>query len=79
MQQYKNIGGDSHVLAYEIGDDFVRVKFLDEAIYLYTDGSADSSNIEEMKKLAQNGEGLNDFINSAVRKKYAQKEHQRAH
>jgi len=79
MEQYKNIGGDSNVSAYEIGDDFIRVKFLDEAIYLYTYGSADSNNIEEMKKLAQNGEGLNDFINTAVRKKYAQREHQRVH
>lgn len=74
MEHYKNLGGDSGVSAYEFGDDFIRVQFSDGSVYLYTDVSTGSYNIEEMKRLAQIGEGLNAFINTTVRKEYAAKE-----
>lgn len=74
MERYRNLGGDSGVVAYEIGDDFIRVKFSDGSIYLYTDGSAGSHSIKEMKRLARIGQGLNAFINTTVRKNYARKE-----
>ncbi len=74
MEQYKNLGGDSHVAAYEIGPDFIRVQFLDGSIYLYTNASAGSDNIQQMKQLAQEGQGLNSFINRTVRKDYERKE-----
>ena len=74
MERYKNLGGDSGVVAYENGPDFIRVQFSDGAIYLYTYLSASSQNIEYMKQLARNGQGLNSFINTTVRKAYAQKE-----
>lgn len=59
---------------YEYGADFIRVEFSTRSIYLYTYGSASTSNIEHMKILAQNGNGLNAYINTVVRKKYARKE-----
>lgn len=74
MKAYKNIGGDSGVSAYEDGADFIRVKFKDGAIYVYTNASAGTQNIEQMKKLAANGDGLNSFINRNVKKKYARRE-----
>ena len=74
MERYKNLGGDSGVVAYEIGSDSIRVQFSDGAIYRYTYASAGSSNIEHMKQLARNGQGLNSFINTTVRKAYALKE-----
>ena len=74
MERYKNLGRDSGVAAYEVGDDFIRVQFLDGSIYLYTYASAGSHNIEQMKHLARNGQGLNAFINTTVRKAYARKE-----
>jgi len=74
MEAYKNLGGDSGVVAYEIGSDYIRVKFSDESIYLYTNGSAGSHNIREMQRLARQGQGLNAFINTTVRKNYAMKE-----
>ena len=73
METYKNLGGDSDVLFFEMGNDYIKVEFSDGAIYLYTYASADSHNIEEMKELATDGEGLNSFINKYVRKKYASK------
>lgn len=73
MQQYKNLGGDSGVLAYEIGSDYIKVEFKDGAVYFYSYASAGGQNIEEMKRLAIKGEGLNSFINTHVRKDYESK------
>ena len=74
MERYLNLGGDSGVVGYEIGPDFVRVQFSDGAIYLYNYASAGSQNIEYMKELAIRGQGLNSFINRVVRKAYARRE-----
>jgi len=74
MERYKNVGGDSGVTGYEIGSDYIRVQFSDGSVYLYTYASAGSNNIEQMKKLAIAGRGLNSFINRNVRKSYERKE-----
>ncbi|HEY9629439.1 MAG TPA: hypothetical protein V6C84_19230 [Coleofasciculaceae cyanobacterium] len=74
MERYRNIDGDSGVNAYEIGADFIRIQFSTGATYLYTYSSAGLANIEQMKILAQKGNGLNSFINTRVCKLYARKE-----
>ena len=73
MERYKNLGGDSGVVAYEIGSDYIKVQFHDGWIYLYNYQSAGSYNIEHMKELAIAGEGLNSFIGRVVKKGYASK------
>ena len=73
MQPYANLGGDSGIAAYEIGDGSITVQFKDGAIYLYTDQSAGSSNIAEMQRLAVAGRGLNSFIMRNVRNDYARR------
>lgn len=74
METYKDIDSDSGVIGYEIGPDFIRVQFSTGAVYRYTYASAGVNNIEHMKQLAKNGDGLNAFINTTVREAYAQKE-----
>jgi hypothetical protein len=74
MKQYMNLDGDSGVVGYETGADFIRVQFKDRSVYLYTYASAGNYNIERMKSLAEAGEGLNSFIMIHARKKYARKE-----
>ncbi len=74
MERYANLGGDSGVVGYEIGNDFIRVQFSGGSIYLYTYASAGADNIEQMKRLARNGQGLNTFISKNVHKRYARKE-----
>ncbi len=74
MERYKDINGDSGVIAYECGTDYIRVQFSTGAVYLYTNESAGSHNIEHMKALARSGDGLNAYININVRKMYARKE-----
>ncbi len=73
MEQYKDLGNNSGVSAYEIGADSITVKFNDGFCYVYTNISAGSFNIEQMKKLAFNGQGLNTFINKNVKDKFIRK------
>lgn len=73
MEHYKNIGGDSGVAAYEIGQGSITVQFKDGAVYLYNNQSAGAANLAEMQRLATAGQGLNSFISRVVRKGYAQK------
>ncbi len=73
MERYKNIDGDSGVMAYEIGNDSITVQFSTGAIYLYTCQSAGEANIEQMKQLAIAGNGLNSFIMRVVKKSYARR------
>ena len=70
MEIDKNRSGDSGVRAFEIGEDFIVVEFLDLAVYRYTRASAGAANIEQMKRLAESGKGLATFINRHVRKRY---------
>jgi hypothetical protein len=67
MEDYGDINGKSGILAYETGPDFIRVKFKNDSVYLYTYASADPHSIEQMKSLAAAGEGLNTFINQYLR------------
>jgi hypothetical protein len=75
MQTYVNYGGDSGVDAFEIAADYIIVRFLSGDCYKYTSESVGSSNLEQMKALARQGEGLNAFINtnSIVRTGYTEK------
>ena len=73
MPRYANRGGDSGIVSYEISDASITVVFSDGTAYLYTYASTGQSDVEQMKALAQAGEGLNEFINRHVRKRYAQK------
>ena len=73
MEKYLDLDGDSGVDAYEIGDGFIRVRFKDNSVYLYTDESTGSENILKMQELAEHGDGLNSFINKKIRKNYALK------
>jgi hypothetical protein len=73
MKQYRDIGGDSGVSAYEYGADWIQVQFKDGSVYEYTNSSAGQGNIDAMKKFAEAGDGLNSFINTNVRKSYSRK------
>ena len=74
MERYSDIDRDSGVIAYECGSDFIRVRFSDGAIYLYTYRSAGQHHIENMKGLAKRGDGLNAYINDHAKKGYERRE-----
>ena len=73
MENYKNLGGNSGVKAFEIGSDFIKVKFSDNSIYLYSYRKPGRSHVETMKTLAKNGSGLNSYINLNVKFSYEAK------
>ena len=73
MERYKNLGGDSGVVAYEIGDDSITVQFHDGWKYLYTNQSTGVNDVAQMKSLAISGQGLNSFISRIIRKRFASK------
>ena len=70
MQPYGNTHGDSGIRAFEIAKDSITVEFSDGAMYLYTYRSAGPAILEEMKRLALRGSGLNGYINTHARKAY---------
>ena len=74
MTKYKNLSGESGIISYETGSDFIRIQFEDKGIYLYTEDSSGAEHIAKMKELAEKGRGLNTYINQHVRGNYEKKE-----
>lgn len=70
MKRYKNLSGNSGVLAYEIEEKGILVKFVDGSTYRYTYKTAGKENIEQMKKLAEAGKGLSGYISKYVKDNY---------
>lgn len=73
MAVYLNLDGDSGVSSYEIGSDYIQVTFSTGATYLYNYTRPGRQAVEEMKRLAKAGRGLNEYINRSVRSNYASK------
>jgi hypothetical protein len=73
MEAYRNLSGDSGISEFEIGSDFIKVRFRKGGTYTYTYRSAGQNTIEQMKSLAVRGSGLNTFIDRYVKKNYASK------
>jgi hypothetical protein len=71
MERYRNKGGDSGVYAFEIGENYIIVKFNGTIRpYTYSYRKASAKNVENMKSLAVSGSGLNSYINKHVKKLY---------
>lgn len=67
MTPYSSYG---NIAGYDIGDDYIKVYFNSGQDYTYSYQSAGKDNVDEMKSLAQSGNGLNGFINSVVKYNY---------
>lgn len=70
MERYLNLGGNSNVKWYSVGSDYIDVVFGTGARYRYSYRSAGMDKVEQMKKLARQGWGLNSYIMRYVRKEY---------
>jgi hypothetical protein len=64
MKRYNDRSGASGILAYNIGKDFIEIKFKTEPsfIYIYSNKLNGKKHIDAMKKLAAHGEGLSTYI-----------------
>ena len=71
MERYRNLGGDSGIIAYEIGIDYIIVVFSGTSRkYKYSYRNAGKSHVENMKLIAQHGSGLNSYIMKHVKNLY---------
>lgn len=70
MERYANRGGNSGVRGYSIGEDYIDVMFSTGAVYRYSYRSAGVAKVEEMKRLAVAGQGLNSYIMRHARFNY---------
>jgi hypothetical protein len=71
MLHYRNVAGDSGVIAYEIGDDYIKIKFARSSkSYTYSYNKAGKVHVESMKQLAENGRGLSTYISKYAKDLY---------
>jgi hypothetical protein len=73
MNRYRNASGDSGVIAYSVGEDYITVRFRDKSEYVYNYEITGKYRVDEMKRLAIGGKGLATYINQHVRELYATK------
>lgn len=75
MTPYRNLNGDSNVVAYEANEDSIHVIFKSGPCrnYLYNVVRPGRAVVEQMKALAVQGRGLNSYISLVVKKNYTRK------
>ncbi|WP_413519714.1 hypothetical protein [Psychrobacter glacincola] len=73
MEKYRDIGGNSGISAYEVGDDFIIVRFKKGGMYLYNYSITGSSHVNKMVELARIGNGLNGYMNLNIEHASARK------
>ena len=73
MKRYRNLDGHSGVTAYEYGDGFIRIRFVNGDIYEYTDEATGAEHVANMQKLALGGRGLATYVSRFVHDDYARK------
>ena len=68
---YRNRVGDSGVVAYATGKDWIEIVFEDrKAIYRYSHKKPGRAHVMRMMALARQGEGLAAYIEQHVRNNY---------
>lgn len=72
---YRNLSGNSSIVAYEINEDSIHVLFTSGVYrnYLYNPVRPGNAVVERMKRLAAEGRGPGSFISSVVKKNHAKK------
>jgi hypothetical protein len=75
MKKYADLSGDSGIVAYDYGDDWIRIQFKRGGTYEYRSADIGAAHVANLKRLADSGDGLNTYIsqNPEVRKGYSAK------
>lgn len=64
MKPYRNLSGDSGVAGYELGRNFIGVRFRSGEEYRYEAGRIGRKHLDAMRQLAEAGKGLATYINA---------------
>lgn len=71
MISYKNLNGNSNVKCYNISENYIDIEFYNTPlVYRYSNVVPGSQFLNELKRLAIQGYGLNSYINKYVKKNY---------
>ncbi len=63
MVQYKNLARNSGIHSYEIGSDYIKLKYNGTSKkYTFSYEKAGKNHVDKMKTLAERGYGLNIYI-----------------
>lgn len=73
MQPYVDRSGRSGIVAYELGDSWIKIRFRDGDTYLYDANQPGAAHVRAMARLARAGAGLNTYISRHVRDRFAGK------
>jgi len=73
MERYKNRGGNSGVVSFEITAESITIQFRDNSQYLYNTIRPGLTAVNRMKELARAGLGLNSYISRSIRKNFYKK------
>jgi hypothetical protein len=72
MTPYSNLSGDFGVVAYDVGDDFIKVQFRhSRKVYVYNSAKPGWSHVQQMQRLAAAGRGLSTYISQHVGKNFS--------
>lgn len=71
MISYKNFNGNSNVKCYNISENYIDIEFYNTpSVYRYSNVVPGIQVLNELKRLANQGYGLNSYINRCVKKNY---------
>ena len=73
LERYRNLNGDSGIDSFEVGTDFIVVKFKTGATYIYNYEKPGRQKTEEIKRRALAGRGVSTYISQEVREDFARK------
>lgn len=73
MERYRDLGGYSGVVAFEISLSTITVQFVSGIHYLYTVQSTGVVCLDKMQRLARAGNGLHTYIMRNAPKSYVRK------
>lgn len=75
MIAYKNLHRLSSILAYELGDESIKIEFVSGAVRVYTYENVGKDHVEAMKKCAIKGKGLGSYVMKNERHFIALRDH----
>ena len=71
MISYKNLKGNSNVKCYNISENYIDIEFYNTPlVYRYSNVVPGRQVLNELKRLAIQGHGLNSYINKYVKENY---------
>ena len=75
IERYKNLSGQSNVVAYELALGSISVEFASGAYraYVYDSNRPGPVMVAELQRLAVAGRGLNSYISSVVKSNFSRK------